>query len=172
MCASRPFGGAGVGHKSDVRRAARPHARSTMRLARIAAAVVVLSAFVITTPTAAQTTTPTDDPRFFAQTGFRIDSDAFWNFFQQRGNVRTFGYPVSRTFTLDGFQVQIFQREVMQLQPDGGVQTLNLLDPGLMPYTLVNGSTFPAPDPAIEAATPPVTDPNYARNIQTFIQNT
>jgi len=97
-----------------------------MQLARIAAAAVVLSAFVITAPTAAQTTTPTADPRFFAQTGFRIDSDAFWNFFQQRGNVRTFGYPVSRTFTLDGFQVQIFQREIMQLQPDGGVQACSI----------------------------------------------
>jgi hypothetical protein len=38
---------------------------------------------------------------------------------------------VSRQFMLDGFQVQIFQRNIMQLQPDGGVQTLNLLDPGL-----------------------------------------
>ena len=142
-----------------------------MRLARIAGAVVVLSALVMTTPTAAQTTAPTADPRFFAQTGFRIDSDAFWNFFQQRGSVRTFGYPVSRTFTLDGFQVQIFQREIMQLQPDGGVQTLNLLDAGLMPYTKINGSTFPAPDSAIAAATPLVSDPNYNTTIQTFVRN-
>jgi hypothetical protein len=29
-------------------------------------------------------------------------------FFRSRGGVRTFGYPVSRTFTLDGFPVQIF----------------------------------------------------------------
>jgi len=126
---------------------------------RVSLAALVLSALVITTPTAAQTTTPTVDPRFFAQTGFRIDTDAFWNFFQQRGTVRTFGFPVSRTFTLDGFQIQIFQREIMQLQPDGGVQTLNLLDPGLMPYTKINGSTFPAPDPAIAAATPLVATP-------------
>src|SRR5205807_5097017 len=88
-----------------------------------------------TAPTMAPTTAATSDPRFFSQTGYRIDTDAFWNFFQQRGSVRTFGYPVSRTFMLDGFQVQIFQREVMQLQSDGSVQTLNLLDPGLMPYT-------------------------------------
>jgi hypothetical protein len=51
---------------------------------------------------------------------------------------------VSRQFLLDGFQVQIFRRNIMQLQPDGGVQTLNLLDPGLMPYTQINGSTFRA----------------------------
>ncbi len=147
-----------------------------MKTARIAAAVLLLSTFTTITPTSAQMTSPTtvttSDPRFFSQTGFRIDTDAFWTFFQQRGGVRTFGYPVSRTFTLDGFQVQIFQREVMQLQPNGGVQTLNLLDPGLMPYTKINGGTFPAPDPAIAAATLPVSDANYNADIQTFIRNT
>ncbi len=84
----------------------------------------------------------------------------------------TFGYPVSRQFQLVGFQVQIFQRNVMQLQPDGSVQTLNLLDPGLMPYTQINGITYPAPDPAIVSATPPVSDPNYATDIITFTQQT
>jgi hypothetical protein len=58
----------------------------------------------------------------------------------------------------------------MQLQPDGGVQTLNLLDPGLMPYTQINGSTYPAPDPTIVAATPPVSDPNYDTAIIQFTQ--
>jgi hypothetical protein len=110
------------------------------------------------------------DPRFFPQTSFRIDSDAFWTFFQGRGGVRTFGSRVSRQFRLDGFQVQIFQRNIMQLQADGGVQTLNLLDPGLMPYTNINGSAFPAPDPSIVSATPPITDPNYATAIITFTQ--
>src|SRR5437879_12491227 len=114
-----------------------------MRIVPVAAAVLLLSASVLATPASSQTTSPTpaatSDPRFFAQTGFRIDTDAFWTFFQQRGSVPTFGFPVSRTFMLDGFQVQIFQREVMQLQPAGGVQTLNLLDPCLMPFTQING---------------------------------
>jgi hypothetical protein len=110
------------------------------------------------------------DPRFFAQTGYRVDTDPFWTFFQARGGVRTFGYPVSRTFKLDGFPVQIFQRIVVQLQPDGSVATLNLLDPGLMPYTNINGSTFPAPDPTIVSQTPPVSDPDYATKIVQFTQ--
>ena len=63
------------------------------------------------------------DERFFSQTNFRIDDNSFWDFFQHRGGVRTFGYPVSRTFMLDGFPVQIFQREVMQRQADGSVLT-------------------------------------------------
>src|SRR5438552_10629213 len=170
-----PLADRGVIHKSDAPAASHPHADATMKIAPVVAAVLLLSAFSTITPTSAQTTspttTPTSDPRFFSQTGYRIDTDAFWNFFQQRGNVRTFGYPVSRTFMLDGFQVQIFQREVMQLQPDGGVQTLNLLDPGLMPYTLVNGSTFPPPDPAVVAGAPPVSDPNYLQDILDFVRS-
>ncbi len=138
-----------------------------MTLGRALAAIVLLASLAAASPVESQTT----DPRFFSQTGYRIDNDAFWNFFQNRGNVRTFGYPVSRTFQLDGFPVQIFQREIMQLQQDGGVQTLNLLDPGLMPYTHINGSTFPAPDPTVVGATPPVSDPNYATDILTFVQN-
>src|ERR1041384_3343011 len=146
----------------------------TMNLTPLAAAVLVLSLLGMPAPTTAQTPSPTtipvSAPRFFSQTGFRIDTDAFWTFFQQRGAVRTFGYPVSRTFTLDGFQVQIFQREVMQLQPDGSVSTLSLLDAGLLPYTRINGSTFPAPDPTVISQTPLPTDPDYATKIIDFIQ--
>jgi hypothetical protein len=58
----------------------------------------------------------------------------------------------------------------MQLQPDNSVQTLNLLDPGLMPYTQINGSTYPAPDPTIVSATPPVSSPDYNTAIITFTQ--
>src|SRR5262245_42963967 len=138
------------------------------RTANLVIATLISVAILLPAPVGARSQ-PVDE-RFFPQTSFRIDNDAFWNFFQQRGNVRTFGYPVSRLFLLDGFQVQIFQREIMQLQPDGSVQTLNLLDPGLMPYTRINGSTFPAPDPAVVAATPPVSDPNYATDILAFVQ--
>lgn len=38
------------------------------------------------------------DNRNFPQTGYRIDNDLIWNYFQARGGVNTFGYPVSRTF--------------------------------------------------------------------------
>ena len=137
-------------------------ARQVLRL------ILILSLLAII-PAAASAQT-TADPRFFSQTGYRIDNDAFWDFFQGRGGVSTFGYPVSRQFKLVGFPVQIFQRLVMQLQPDGSVQTLNLLDPGLMPYTKINGSTYPAPDPAVVSATPPVSDPNYNNAIITFTQ--
>jgi hypothetical protein len=124
-------------------------------------------------PTPSVSPTPStsgNDPRAFPQTGFRIEQDAFWDYFQRRGGVNTFGYPVSRTFTLLGTRVQMFQRLVLQLQPDGSVGTLNLLDAGLLPLTHINGSTFPPPDPAFAGQTPPPSDPNYLSTVIRFVQ--
>ncbi len=112
-----------------------------------------------------------NDPRFFEQTRYRIAEDAFWDYFQKRGGVRTFGYPVSNTFTLLGMKVQIFQRQALQLRPDGGVQTMNILDEGLMPYTKVNGSTFPAPDPEIIKRAPTPDDPDYLDKALQFVRD-
>ncbi len=134
----------------------------------VACAAIVLSTLSVGVGNAAAQAA---DPRFFSQTGFRVDTDSFWDFFQKRGGVRTFGYPVSRQFKLDGFAVQIFQREVMQQWPDGSVHTLNLLDSGLLPYTRINGSTFPAPDPSIISATPLPSDPDYATKIVQFVHD-
>ena len=107
------------------------------------------------------------DERYFDQTRYRVDDDRFWEYFRKRGGVRTFGYPVSNAFTLLGSKVQIFQRQVLQMRPDGGVQTLNLLDEGLLPYSKMNGSTFPAPDKNVYGHAPRPDEPNYhARTLQ------
>ena len=109
------------------------------------------------------------DPRYFPQTGFRIDNNAFYDFFSHRGGVRTFGYPTSETFALLGFRVQFFQRQVLQLKPDGSVGLLNLLDPDILPYTNFNFSTFPAVDPSLTNAAPVPGSPNYAANALAFV---
>ena len=57
----------------------------------------------------------------------------------------------------------------MQLGPNG-VQTLNLLEDGLLPYTTINGSTFPAPDPALIKAAPLPSDPAYSSKIIDFVK--
>jgi hypothetical protein len=142
--------------------------RTIRRAWRVLSAAVLL--LVLAIPAAPNVGAQAADSRFFSQTNFRVDNDAFWDFFQHRGGVRTFGYPVSRQFKLDGFPVQIFQREVMQLWPDGGVHTLNLLDSGLLPYTKINGSTFPAPDPGVINGTPTPADPAYADKIVQYVQ--
>ncbi len=112
------------------------------------------------------------DPRYFSQTGFRIDNDKFWDYFQHRGGVNNFGYPVSRTFTFLGSTVQFFQRRIVQLNPDGSVGQLNLLDSGLMPYTSVNYAAFPATDPNLIKTAPAVGSPSYATAILAWIQKT
>ena len=110
------------------------------------------------------------DNRFFSQTGFRIDNDAFWSYFNARGGINTFGYPTSRTFQFLGFNSQFFQRRVMQQAPDGSARLLNLFDQGLFPFTNINGSTFPGPDPSVQGAAPQPGSQNYSTNILTFIQ--
>ncbi len=126
-------------------------------------------------PTPQPSTAPalTHDARYFNETKFRIDNDAFYNFFTSRGGTNTFGFPVSRQFGFLGCQVQIFQRSVMQqCQNNGPVALLNLLDPEIFPYNKVNGSTFPAADDGIKARTPVPGTPGYDQAIVTFVQQT
>lgn len=111
-----------------------------------------------------------DDPRYFPQTRYAITDDRFWDYFQKRGGVATFGYPVSNTFVLLGHKTQIYQRQVMQLRPDGSVALMNLLDNGLMPYTRINGSVFPGPDPEVVKRHPGVNDPDYHRKVLEFVR--
>ncbi|MCS6801361.1 MAG: putative glycoside hydrolase [Chloroflexota bacterium] len=132
----------------------------------LAALLILLAALTLPTGTPAAAA----DPRYFPATGFRISSDAFWNYFQRRGGLRTFGYPVSREFTLLGSTVQIFQRQVMQRRPDGSVGLLNLLDPGLMPYTRINNASLPAFDPTVTAGAPTPGSPDYDQAVIPFIR--
>ena len=86
----------------------------------------------------AQPVGPALDPGFFPATGYRISSPAILDYFQHRGAVRTFGYPVSNEFPLLGRRVQMFQRQVLQLAPDGTVSPADLLTP----QNLVPGFRF------------------------------
>jgi hypothetical protein len=116
--------------------------------------------------------TPPDvphDERYFGETGYRIEDDAVWDYFTQRGGLDTFGYPVSRGFTLLGCPVQMFQREIAQHCAGTGVQLLNLLDPDLFAYTQANFSTFPAADASLKAATPRPDQADYASAIIEFV---
>ncbi len=110
------------------------------------------------------------DHRYSPQTGYRVNLDRFWDYFNKRGGVNSFGYPISREFTLKGFPVQLFQRGVLQAMPDGGVATMNLLDSGLMPYTRINSSTFPAADPELVASAPQPAEPDYAGRAIAFVR--
>jgi virginiamycin B lyase len=144
--------------------------QSANKVAKLIAAAPVPTPTPVATPMPTPTLLPHDN-RYFDQTGFRIDNDVFWDYFNKRGGLRTFGYPVSRTFTLMNSTVQFFQRAIMQLAPDGSARTMNVLDPGMMPYTKINGSTFPAPDAGIAAAAPQPGSPNYDTRILDFVRS-
>ena len=105
----------------------------------------------------------------FQETGFCITTPAFAEYFRVRGGTRILGYPVSRTFQFEGFEVQLFQRVALQLVGTT-VNRLNLLDPGVMPMTRVNQSQFPANDPQIAAQAPQTNSPTYAQDVVQFVQ--
>jgi len=135
-----------------------------LRLVIAAAFILVAAASAIVPspePTAAQS-------NCFPETGYCIGNAAFDDYFAMRGGVQSFGYPTSRVFRLHGYPVQMFQGHVMQLQPNGQVGTLNLLQAGLMPVTRINGSAFPPEDPALVAAAPRVGAPDYATQMVAF----
>ncbi len=113
---------------------------------------------------------PAHPERYFQETGFAVDNDAFWDYFTHRGGIRTLGYPISRTFQFQGYPTQFFQRLVLQEVPGQGVQRLNLLDPGLLPYTRINGSQFPPVTEEVKQATPRADDPNYDTRIVDFVR--
>ena len=140
--------------------------------------VVVSSGTPAPTPqaTAAPTTGPAPnappmvhDERYFTQTGYRVDSDQVWGFFNDNGAVSTFGYPVSRMMTFLGCPVQMFQALIIQLCGNAPPALINMLDPDIFPYTQVNGSTFPSADATMKANTPPVDSPTYSTDIVTFV---
>jgi N-acetylmuramoyl-L-alanine amidase len=111
------------------------------------------------------------DARFFPQTGYKVVDDPFWSYFSKRGGIRTFGYPVSNPFVLYGFRVQVFQRAMLQLRPDGSVAMVNVLDDGMLPYTTVNGSTFPASDGEVIKRQPKVGEPDYHQKALQFVRD-
>jgi hypothetical protein len=115
-----------------------------------------------------QTVSAQQDDRYFKDTGFRIDNDKIWDYFNKRGGKRSFGLPTSRTFQFLGAPTQFFQRQVLQVGGNG-VQTLNLLEKGLLPYTTMSGSTFPAEDPSVVSAAPKAGSPTYGDDVSTYL---
>ncbi len=108
--------------------------------------------------------------RFFLETGYTVSLLPFLDLFDHRGGVRTFGYPISNEFLLLGSQVQLFQRAALQLGPDGSVRLMNLLDPEMLPLLHLNGSTLPAPDPALIRQAPSPTMPEFGALAPTWVR--
>lgn len=117
----------------------------------------------------AQPAGPAMDPGFFPATGYRIASPALLDYFQHHGAVRTFGYPISNEFPLLGKRVQLFQRQMLQLESDGSVNAANILDPAILPITHIDGLSLPGPDPDVVASAPSADSPDYVTQALAFI---
>jgi hypothetical protein len=109
------------------------------------------------------------DPSYFPATGYRITSPEIMNYFQSRGGVRTFGYPVSNEFPLLGSRVQLFQRQLLQLRGDGTVTPTNILDPDILPITSIDGLILPPSDPDLVSSAPTPDSPDYTTQALSFI---
>lgn len=110
-----------------------------------------------------------DWEHYFPETDFRIDHDLIWDYFQSQGGVDTFGYPVSKVETYRGFEVQIFQRHVLQIN-GSQVRPLNLLDPDVMPINSFGGLTFPKHDQTLAASAPAPNAANYGSAVSQHLE--
>ncbi|GEM_PF-2948294 len=108
------------------------------------------------------------DERYFGETGYRVDDDGIWHYFQQRGGVDTFGMPVSRAFVLGSRWVQLFQRHLIQVggSSDPGPRPANLLDISLLRANHAFGQSFPPFDSAVAWAAPSWRTGDYAGAVQ------
>jgi hypothetical protein len=117
----------------------------------------------------AQPVGPINDPAFFPATGYRIGSPALLTYFQNRGGVRTFGYPVSNEFPLLGKRVQLFQRQMLEIGQDGAVTPANILDPDVLPIARIDGLNLPTTDADLVGSAPTPASPEYAAQAISFI---
>ncbi|MFN8524252.1 MAG: hypothetical protein U0821_14220 [Chloroflexota bacterium] len=125
-------------------------------------AILILAAGLIA-PTHAQ-----PDPRLFEATGFRVDDDVIWDFFQRRGGTRTFGNAISRTATLGGVPTQLFERFVVQRLGDRAT-VLNALDAGWLDTSDLLGEPLPPVDPALVRLAPNAASPDYGSALKDLV---
>ena len=110
------------------------------------------------------------DAHFFPETGFGVWNPEVRAYFDSRGGVGTFGYPISNVFTLYGFDVQLFQRQGIQIAPDGAPRGLNILQAPYLEYRRFGGLTTPAIDDRIAASAPRVGAPGYTQAVRAFVR--
>ena len=120
---------------------------------------------------------PTDSARadgsdafYFSETGFGVWNPEIRSYFESRGGVETFGFPISNVFTLYGFDLQFFQRQVIQIGPNGSPRGLNILQAPYLDYRNFGGLTIPAVDNDLLAGAPKVGSTNYAQAVRAFVR--
>lgn len=140
------------------------------RLLRPVLAAVVLLAGLVSAQQA-QPSSAQLDARYFSDTGFRVDSDPFWEIYEKLGRQRGLGMPISRTFKLLGRPTQIYQRGMLQIAPEGHAYIVSILqDQLLFPYRSINGSIFPTYDINLVSMAPLPGTPDYDLGIIAYLK--
>ena len=110
------------------------------------------------------------DALFFKETGFGVWNPEIRAYFEARGGVDTFGFPISNVFTLYGFEVQLFHRQGIQIGPGGSPRGLDILQSPYLDYRDFGGLTIPHVADDLVAAAPTVGSPGYADTVRAFIR--
>lgn len=94
---------------------------------------------------------------------YKVTSPAIQAYFDRHGGAGLLGAPISNEFLLGGNRVQLFERQGIEVRPDGSVGIVNLMDK--LPLV--------APDAGLVARAPRSTDKDYfARATQFFEEAT
>jgi hypothetical protein len=112
---------------------------------------------------------PITGSRYFSETGFSVGDDNIWVYYHRRGGYRTFGPPISRQFTLNTMQMQLFEKALLQVDAEGRVSPVNLLEAPFIPYDTLGDLQLPPAEPGVIAAAPDPALPNFPEATQDFI---
>lgn len=133
-------------------------------------AALTVAAVLTAVATAGPARADESDALFFSETGFGVWNPEIRAYFESRGGVDTFGFPISNVFTLYGLDVQLFQRLGVQIGSSGSPRGLDILQSPYLDYRHFGGLTIPQVDDDLIAAAPTVGTPGYAEAVRAFIR--
>ena len=133
-------------------------------------AVRIAAAALLAVASAGWARADAHDAMYFAETGFGVWNPQIQAYFESRGGVETFGFPISNVFTLYGFEIQLFQRQGIQIGPNGLPRGLNILQTPYLNYRRFGSLTIPPDDDDLLADAPKVGSPRYSQNVRAFVR--
>ena len=133
-------------------------------------AALTIAAGLTAVATAVPARAGESDALYFPETGFGVWNPEIRGYFESRGGVETFGLPISNVFRLHGFELQLFQRQGIQIGPSGLPRGLAILQSPYLDYRHFGGLTTPHVDDDLIAAAPTVSSPSYAEAVRAFIR--
>lgn len=86
-------------------------------LTKLVLLTIITSLLVVSGVSPAITAHAQGQTQFFAETGHTVAGD-FLNFFNARGGLKIFGYPITDAFDWQGLRVQYFQKARFELHPE------------------------------------------------------